>query len=146
MLKEMKREEEEECSTLVSSTSDISDLSYLSHIGEVTHLSRPSLTCPAPLHLSHLHILLSPCAGSAGWSADSILSSTVNSSAADITLQPATTHNASASPGRRPRRTSSPLVYSILVEDKQVLLIVLLIIRVCVLIVISRVLFLFSPV
>lgn len=54
MLKEMKREEEEEeeeCSTLVSPTSDISDisdLSYLLHIGEVSHLSRPSFTRPAP--------------------------------------------------------------------------------------------------
>ncbi|KAI4787437.1 hypothetical protein KUCAC02_036461, partial [Chaenocephalus aceratus] len=65
------------------------------------------------------------------WTNDSILSSTVNSSAADTTLQPnithnasvliATTQNASVSPARRPRRSSSsgPLVYSILVEDQR---------------------------
>ncbi|KAI4795513.1 hypothetical protein KUCAC02_031361 [Chaenocephalus aceratus] len=51
------------------------------------------------------------------WTNDSILSSTVNSSAADTTLQPnithnasvliATTQNASVSPARRPRRSSS---------------------------------------
>lgn len=69
---------------------------------------------------------------SADWTNDSILSSTVNSSAADTTLQPnithnasvliATTQNASVSPARRPRRSSSsgPLVYSILVEDQRV--------------------------
>ncbi|KAM7405367.1 hypothetical protein PAMP_012635 [Pampus punctatissimus] len=91
-------EEEEECSTLVSPTTDVSDLSHLSHMG---------------------------------WSTDSILSSTVITSAADTTLQAytthraserrPTTHNASVSPGRRPRRSSpsSPLVYSILVEDRQ---------------------------
>ncbi|XP_040007619.1 uncharacterized protein LOC120803325 [Xiphias gladius] len=42
----------------------------------------------------------------------------------DTTLLPYTTHNASVSPGRRPHRSSSstsstPLVYSVLVEDKQ---------------------------
>ncbi|XP_027131379.1 uncharacterized protein LOC104935480 isoform X3 [Larimichthys crocea] len=79
-----------------------------------------------------------------GWSTDSILSSTVIS--CDITLQPQmthnasvqcqtthnasvqcqTTHNASVSPATRPRRSSSrltsspsPLVYSVLVEDRQ---------------------------
>lgn len=67
---------------------------------------------------------------SAGWSSDSILSSTENASSADATLRNGS-HNASVrqSPGRRPRRSSSrlprsppssPLVYSILVEDKQV--------------------------
>lgn len=66
----------------------------------------------------------------AGWSSDSILSSTENASSADSTLRNGS-HNASVrqSPGRRPRRSSSrrprsppssPLVYSILVEDKQV--------------------------
>ncbi|XP_049437039.1 uncharacterized protein LOC125891670 [Epinephelus fuscoguttatus] len=99
-------EEEEECSTLVSPPTDDSHLSHLTHIG---------------------------------WSTDSFLSSTVNSSAADVTQKPYVTHNASVlspttqkasvSPGRRPRRSSSsrlpstssssPLVYSILVEDKQ---------------------------
>ncbi|XP_044066892.1 uncharacterized protein LOC122882959 isoform X3 [Siniperca chuatsi] len=91
--KEIKREEEEEeeeCSTLVSLTADGSDLSHLSHIG---------------------------------WSTDSILSSTVNSTLqSNIThnasVQSPTTHNASVHPGRRPR-PSSPLVYSVLVEDKQ---------------------------
>ncbi|KAK5924259.1 hypothetical protein CgunFtcFv8_001149 [Champsocephalus gunnari] len=90
-------EEEEECSTLVSPT-DITDLSILSL---------------------------------KDWTNDSILSSTVNSSAADTTLEPnithnasvliATTQNASVSPARRPRRSSSsgPLVYSILVEDQR---------------------------
>ncbi|XP_033980053.1 uncharacterized protein LOC117477492 isoform X2 [Trematomus bernacchii] len=91
-------EEEEECSTLVSPT-DITDLSTLSLMG---------------------------------WTNDSILSSTVNSFAADTTLQLnithnasvliATTQNASVSPARRPRRSSSssgPLVYSILVEDQR---------------------------
>ncbi|XP_078110024.1 uncharacterized protein LOC144520233 [Sander vitreus] len=90
------------------------------------------LVCPTTDHpdLSHLsHI---------GWSTDSILSSTVNTSAADITLQPYNTHKASVqspatrnasvqSPAtqnasvRRPRHSSSsaPLVYSILVEDHQ---------------------------
>ncbi|XP_067449529.1 uncharacterized protein [Thunnus thynnus] len=93
-------EEEEECSTLVSPITDSSDLSHLSHTS---------------------------------WSTDSILSSTVITSAADTTLQTYTTtthnasvrrpatHSASVSPGRRPRRSSSssPLVYSILVEDRQ---------------------------
>ncbi|XP_071333639.1 uncharacterized protein [Trachinotus anak] len=37
----------------------------------------------------------------------------------DTTLPPYTTHNASVSPSRRPRRSSSPLVYSVLVEDRQ---------------------------
>lgn len=75
-----------------------------------------SPVCPHTSGLSHL------CVCPAGWSTDSILSSTVNSS-----LQPYTTHNASVSPSRRPRRlssASSPLVYSILVEDKQVDLII----------------------
>ncbi|XP_045912858.1 uncharacterized protein LOC123975430 isoform X3 [Micropterus dolomieu] len=69
-----------------------------------------TLVSPTSEDLSHLSVL--------GWSTDSILSSTVNSS-----LQPYTTHNASVSPARRPRRlssASSPLVYSILVEDKQI--------------------------
>ncbi|XP_038578603.1 uncharacterized protein LOC119905536 isoform X3 [Micropterus salmoides] len=69
-----------------------------------------TLVSPTSEDLSHLSVL--------GWSTDSILSSTVNSS-----LQPYTTHNASVSPSRRPRRlssASSPLVYSILVEDKQI--------------------------
>ncbi|XP_004568216.3 uncharacterized protein LOC101477056 [Maylandia zebra] len=64
-----------------------------------------------------------------GWSSDSILSSTENASSADSTLRNGS-HNALVrqSPGRRPRRSSSrrprsppssPLVYSILVDDKQ---------------------------
>ncbi|CAK6975925.1 uncharacterized protein LOC121895850 isoform X1 [Scomber scombrus] len=106
-IKEEEKEEEEECSTLVSPTTDSLDLSHLSHTG---------------------------------WSTDSMLSSTLVASAADTTLyathnalvqrptthsasvQRPTTHNASVSPGRRPRRSSSsssPLVYSILVEDGQ---------------------------
>ncbi|KAL7398664.1 hypothetical protein ABVT39_013180 [Epinephelus coioides] len=105
--KEVEEEEKEECSTLVSPPTNDSDLSHLTHIG---------------------------------WSTDSFLSSTVNSSAADVTQKPYVTHNASVlspptqkasvSPGRHPRRSSSsrlpstsssssPLVYSILVEDKQ---------------------------
>ncbi|XP_054465691.1 uncharacterized protein LOC129100160 [Anoplopoma fimbria] len=96
---EIKREEEEEeeeeeedddmCSTLVSLTKDQPDLSHLSQLG---------------------------------WSTDSILSSTVNSSVADIPLQQYNTQNASVSASRRPRRSSSsssPLVYSILVEDRK---------------------------
>ncbi|XP_030590559.1 uncharacterized protein LOC115783732 [Archocentrus centrarchus] len=80
----------------------------------------PTTECSDLSHLSH-----------AGWSGDSILSITVNTSGADSTLKN-TSHNASVqSPGRRPRRSSSclpqsassssssPLVYSILVEDKQ---------------------------
>ncbi|CAI5648685.1 unnamed protein product [Oreochromis niloticus] len=62
-----------------------------------------------------------------GWSSDSILSSTGNASSSTLRSD---SHNASVpqSPGRRPRRSSSrlpqsppssPLVYSILVEDKQ---------------------------
>ncbi|XP_031149040.1 uncharacterized protein LOC116045517 isoform X1 [Sander lucioperca] len=91
-----------------------------------------TLVCPTTDHLDLSHL------SHIGWSTDSILSSTVNTSAADITLQPYNTHNASArspatqnasvqSPAtqnasvRRPRRSSSsaPLVYSILVEDHQ---------------------------
>ncbi|XP_018542978.1 uncharacterized protein LOC108890564 isoform X1 [Lates calcarifer] len=58
-------------------------------------------------HLSHL--------SHTGGSSDSLLRS------ADSALQPYTTHNASVSAGRRPRRSSSSslLVYSVLVEDKQ---------------------------
>ncbi|KAK9514660.1 hypothetical protein VZT92_025362 [Zoarces viviparus] len=92
---EEEEEEEEVWSTLVSPTKDQPELSHLSHTG---------------------------------WSTDSILSSTVTS-AADITLQQYITHNASVqSPssqnasvrtGRRPRGSSSALVYSILVEDRQ---------------------------
>ncbi|XP_036958579.1 uncharacterized protein LOC119022121 isoform X6 [Acanthopagrus latus] len=57
-----------------------------------------------------------------GWRSDSLLSSTVMSSSADITLRSGITHNASVqtTPGGRPRGSSpSPLVYSVLVEDKQ---------------------------
>lgn len=51
----------------------------------------------------------------------------VSSSGADITLQSNSTHNASARPGRRSRQTlcsspSSPLTYSIQVDDKKVFL------------------------
>ncbi|XP_060914381.1 uncharacterized protein LOC132990250 isoform X1 [Labrus mixtus] len=68
------------------------------------------------------------------WSVNSLLSSTLNCTDADITLQPyitqnasvqgSITQNASVSPSRRPRRSSSSsssalLVYSVLVEDKK---------------------------
>lgn len=59
----------------------------------------------------------------AGWTLDSLLSGTVSGPAEGTCLQPSTTIDASVSPGRRLPRTSStssPLVYSILVEDKQV--------------------------
>ncbi|XP_068454739.1 rho GTPase-activating protein gacO isoform X2 [Clinocottus analis] len=61
-----------------------------------------SMLVPDLSHLSHR-----------GWNTDSILSSTANSSAADITLQQYNPHNASA------QSAHSPLVYSILVEDKK---------------------------
>ncbi|XP_029283120.1 uncharacterized protein LOC115005441 isoform X2 [Cottoperca gobio] len=66
------KEEDEECSTLVSPTTDQHDLSHLSDFGQF---------------LSHLSNI--------GRSTASILSSTRNSSAADVTLQPYLTHNAS---------------------------------------------------
>ncbi|XP_035864395.1 uncharacterized protein LOC116045517 isoform X2 [Sander lucioperca] len=75
-----------------------------------------TLVCPTTDHLDLSHL------SHIGWSTDSILSSTVNTSAADITqnasVQSPATQNASV---RRPRRSSSsaPLVYSILVEDHQ---------------------------
>ncbi|XP_026223677.1 uncharacterized protein LOC113167354 isoform X2 [Anabas testudineus] len=83
---ELWRMKEDDCSTLMSLTTDSSDLSHLSLLG-----------CGA----------------------DRI----VSSSETDVTLLPYVTHNASGSPGRRPRRSpsscSSPLVYSVLVEDRQ---------------------------
>ncbi|KAM9856062.1 uncharacterized protein ACBR49_002189 [Aulostomus maculatus] len=115
--KEMQRREEDEVSdegsTLVSPRTDSSELSHLS-----------------------------------GWSCDSLLSSTVLASDASVrpvtshnasvrpvtshnasvrpvtshnaSVRPVTSHNVSASPGRGPRHlSSSPLVYSILVEDRQ---------------------------
>lgn len=97
------------CTTPESPHGDHSDASQVSLQGESTSTSGAGpeplvegLTCPTP-------------PASPGWTPDSLLSSTV--------LLSSTTHNASVSPGRRPRHTSSsssPLVYSILVEDKQV--------------------------
>ncbi|XP_073326103.1 uncharacterized protein [Pagrus major] len=87
--REIKREEQQQQEE-ESSPTDGSNLSHLSHIG---------------------------------WGSDSLLSSTVMSSLADVTLRSDITHNASVQrPGSRPRRSSSsssPLVYSVLVEDKQ---------------------------
>lgn len=75
-----------------------------------------------PPDVSHLSV--------SGWRDDSVLSSTVNDSEAESTLT-SVSHNAAVrrrSPGRGPRRSglsrspsrasSSPLVYSVLVEDK----------------------------
>ncbi|KAL3975024.1 hypothetical protein ACER0C_023650 [Sarotherodon galilaeus] len=87
-----------------------------------------------PLTLSSVYIKNKParfcsisCLKLRCWSSDSILSSTGNASSSTLRSG---SHNASVpqSPGRRPRRSSSrlpqsppssPLVYSILVEDKQ---------------------------
>lgn len=83
------------------------------------------LTCCSRL-VSPLRTCLTPLSTctclSAGWRSDSLLSSTAMSSLADVTLRTDITHNASVqSPGRCPRGSSpSPLVYSVLVEDKQV--------------------------
>ncbi|XP_036958576.1 uncharacterized protein LOC119022121 isoform X4 [Acanthopagrus latus] len=91
--------EEQQQEAEESSPTDGSNLSHLSQIAQ--DLS----------DLSH-----------AGWRSDSLLSSTVMSSSADITLRSGITHNASVqtTPGGRPRGSSpSPLVYSVLVEDKQ---------------------------
>ncbi len=104
-----------------------SDHRRLRPVSPLTHRSvLVSFLCPHTfVHVVQL------CISTAGWSTDSILSSTVNSSAADVTLLPHITQNASVSPDKRPRRSlssrllssssSSPLVYSILVEDKQVI-------------------------
>ncbi|XP_054627319.1 uncharacterized protein LOC129178763 isoform X1 [Dunckerocampus dactyliophorus] len=82
-------DEDEEGDTLVSPSTDTSDLSRLSIIG---------------------------------WSSDGLLSSTLITTATDTSAQPVMTHDASMTPGRRTRRRSSfssPVVYSVLVEDKQ---------------------------
>ncbi|XP_061603597.1 uncharacterized protein LOC133465136 isoform X3 [Phyllopteryx taeniolatus] len=55
-----------------------------------------------------------------GWSSDHPLVTTVT----DTSVEPVITHDSSVTPGRRPRRRcafsfSSPLMYNILVEDKQ---------------------------
>lgn len=100
----------------------VSDRRQLRSVSPLTHWSVP--VSPPCSHTSGPVLCLYWfCTGSAGWSSDSFLSSTINVSAADTTLKPSTTHNASVSPGRRSRHSSSsssPLVYSILVEDKQV--------------------------
>lgn len=76
-------------------------------------LSRPLV--PPPLSTSSVHVSV------AGWTWDELLSSTVDASTADVSLLPSATHNASVSPGRRPRRSSSSsLVHRVLVEDQQV--------------------------
>lgn len=88
------------CTTLESPNGDDSDASQVSHQGESVSLA---LVC--------VHVVRQ-------W----------NGFYPSHPLRPpafatSTTHNASVSPGRRPRRpssSSSPLVYSILVEDKQV--------------------------
>ncbi|CAJ1085674.1 uncharacterized protein LOC121517717 [Xyrichtys novacula] len=57
-----------------------------------------------------------------GWSVDSLLTSTVNSSSTDVMLRSNITKNASVSSERHPRRfssASSPLVYSVLVREEQ---------------------------
>lgn len=115
------------CTTLESPNGDDSDASQVSHQGESVSLA---LVCVHVVRqwngLYPSHPLRPPAFATfstfvapAGWTSDGPLSSP----AAELCLQPSTTHKASVSPGRRPRRpssSSSPLVYSILVEDKQV--------------------------
>ncbi|XP_077456886.1 uncharacterized protein LOC144074361 [Stigmatopora argus] len=88
----VKKEKSEEGSTSVSPRTDVSNQAHLSIIG---------------------------------WSSDSLQRSTLVTTVGDTSAQPIIAHDASASPARYSRRrstysASSPLVYSILVEDKQV--------------------------
>ncbi|XP_057715657.1 uncharacterized protein LOC130931136 isoform X2 [Corythoichthys intestinalis] len=68
--------------------------------------------------LAHLPVI--------GWSSDILHRSTLVTTVTDMSVQPIITHDASASRARRSGRhssyssSSSPLVYSILVEDKQI--------------------------
>ncbi|XP_062283163.1 uncharacterized protein LOC133987735 [Scomber scombrus] len=116
-IKEEEKEEEEECSTLVSPTTDSLDLSHLSHTGWSTDsmLSSTLVASAADttLYATHNALVQRPTTHSV-----SVQRPTTHSAS----VQRPTTHNASVSPGRRPRRSSSsssPLVYSILVEDGQ---------------------------
>lgn len=70
-----------------------------------------TLVCPTTGSSDRSHLSVS------GWSEDSLLSSTLNSSAADSTLRLNITHNASVTSVSRLR--GSPEVYSLLVEDRQ---------------------------
>ncbi|XP_051914749.1 uncharacterized protein LOC127596375 [Hippocampus zosterae] len=77
------------------------------------HMAFPSADAS---DISHLSIT--------GWSADHLRSTAVTT-VTDTSVLPVITPNAAVTPGRHPRRrsafsSSSPLVYSILVEDKQV--------------------------
>ena len=65
-------------------------------------------------------VLVPPLDAAADWTSGRLLGLVP---ASDTRLQPSATNTASVSPGRRPRHpssASSPLVYSVLVEDKQV--------------------------
>ncbi|KAM8754509.1 uncharacterized protein AB9X84_011319 isoform 2-T2 [Acanthopagrus schlegelii] len=117
--RERTREEEQQQEAEESSPTDGSNLSHLSQIAQ--DLSDLSHAGQHLSDLSHAGQHLSDLSH-AGWRSDSLLSSTVMSSSADITLRSGITHNASVQTtlGGRPRGSSpSPLVYSVLVEDRQ---------------------------